>query len=293
MGASWKLQGLWVRFHSMRQWSACSLRKRLASSGTGEDTPNEESMETPVTVTNDTAASLQLGVMLRADETFSDVRLVVGKEKTVLTAHAVVLASTSDYYKEALSPKWVQASEAGPIERIDTTDESAKIDGGSKRSDADSKRSDERAERSDRRTHRKFLRTSQVAPTQSKPTLNHPDVDVATVSLVVDYMYTGTAQIPPSLIFSVITFADEILVPGLVTKCAQALVDGRFITSENALEFYVLCEDIQSLRKYRSFALDVVLEDIFPSLESGREFLVQMDKEEVRQRIQHLDGSSD
>ncbi|KAJ3235855.1 hypothetical protein HDU78_004943 [Chytriomyces hyalinus] len=237
--------------------------------------------EEPITVTNDTAASLMLGVMLRADETFSDVRLVVGKEKTVLTAHAVVLASTAEYYKEALSPKWAQASEAEPIGRIDTTDESAEIGGDSKRSDEDSKRSDERAKRSDRRTNRKFLRTSQVAPTQSKPTLSHPDVDVATVNLVLDYMYTGIAKIPRSLIFSVIAFADEILVPGLVENCAKVLVDGKFITSENALEFYVLCEEIQILQKYRSFALDVVLEDLFPSLESGREFLVQMDKDEI------------
>ncbi|KAJ3223712.1 hypothetical protein HDU81_009027 [Chytriomyces hyalinus] len=63
---------------------------------------------------------------------------------------------------------------------------------------------------------------------------------------------TRTVKIPPSLIFSVIRFADEILVPGLVC-----------------------------LRKYRSFALDVVLEDLYPALESGREFLVQMGNDEV------------
>ncbi|KAJ3233467.1 hypothetical protein HDU81_002267 [Chytriomyces hyalinus] len=180
-------------------------------------------MDTHITITSDTPASLLLGV-LRADETFSDVQLVFAEEK-VLTAHAVVLASTS--------------------------------------------------------TNRKFLRTSQVATTQSKAILNHHHVDFATANVVLDYMYTDTALIPPSLIFSVITFADEILVSGLVDKCAEFLVNGKIITSENALEFYVLCEKIQILRKYRSFALDVVLEDLYPALESGREFLVQMDKDEV------------
>ncbi|KAJ3233893.1 hypothetical protein HDU78_006180 [Chytriomyces hyalinus] len=229
----------------------------------------KKSEDRHITITSDTAASFLLGI-LRADETFFDVQLVFGEEKTVLTAHAVVLAATSDYYKEALSSKWAHASdasEAEPIGRIDTADESGDIDGGSRRSD--------------RRTSRKFLRTSQVAPTQTKPTLNHHHVDVATANLVLDYLYTGTALIPPSLIFSVITFADEILVSGLVDKCAEFLVNGKSITSENALEFYVLCDKLRSMRKYRSFALDILLENLYPSLESGREFLVQMGKEEV------------
>ncbi|KAI8830780.1 hypothetical protein BJ741DRAFT_711841, partial [Chytriomyces cf. hyalinus JEL632] len=60
--------------------------------------------------TSSTACSTLLG-LIRNNTAFADVDLVF-EGGAVLTAHAVVLASMSDYYKEALSAKWaVQAFE--------------------------------------------------------------------------------------------------------------------------------------------------------------------------------------
>ncbi|KAJ3239181.1 hypothetical protein HDU78_003024 [Chytriomyces hyalinus] len=165
--------------------------------------------------TTSTACSTLLG-LIRKDTAYADVDLVF-EGGAVLTAHAVVLASMSDYYKEALSEKWT-ANAFDSLEVIDV--------------EADSKLSHISNERPPRSNSRKI-------------TLNHPNINAETAKIVLDYLYLADADIPLSLASSVIVFADEIMVFSLVQKCADILVKEENLSMENALKETSVCQDAQ------------------------------------------------
>ncbi|KAJ3242736.1 hypothetical protein HDU77_010689 [Chytriomyces hyalinus] len=160
---------------------------------------------------------------LRKDTENTDVDLVF-EGGVVLAAHASVLALGSDYYKEALSEKWTHARD---------TNESYETGIG--------------------KGHSKS--------TGRKITLSHPDVDVNTANIVLDFLYLGDVVIPPSLISSVIAFADEILVVSLVQKCIDCIVNENKLSvcrlhllaqmNEREVETLLLYEPVEPLDRWR------------------------------------------
>ncbi|KAJ3388389.1 hypothetical protein HDU80_011714, partial [Chytriomyces hyalinus] len=120
-----------------------------------------------------------------------------------------------------------------------------------------------------------------ATPTGTKITLNHPTVNAEAAKIVLDFLYLGDVEIPPSLASSVIAFADEILVFSLVQKCIKYLVKEKNLSPEHALEFYVLCERTQRIESRKSFALSTMLQNLPLSLECGRVALAQMSEREV------------
>ncbi|KAJ3243731.1 hypothetical protein HDU78_011869 [Chytriomyces hyalinus] len=189
--------------------------------------------------------------LIRKDTAYADVDLVF-EDGIVLNAHAVVLASTSDYFKEALSEKWT-ANAFDSLEMIDDK--------------ADSKLS---------RISNKRPRSN-----SKKITLYHPDVDAETAKIVLDYMYLGDVDIPASLASSVIEFANEIMVFSLVQKCADILVKEENLSVKNALAFYLLCDRKQVIENEKSIGLNKMLLNLPLSLESGRDVLSQMSEGDV------------
>ncbi|KAJ3252691.1 hypothetical protein HDU77_005012 [Chytriomyces hyalinus] len=199
------------------------------------------------------ASSTLLG-LIRNDATFADVDLVF-EGGAVLTAHAVVLASTSDYYKEALSEKWT----AKAVQVLEVAED-----------EADSPVA--------------HISKKRQLPRESgskKITLHYPDVDAETAKIVLDYMYLGDVDIPPSLASSVIVFANEIMVFSLVQKCADILVEENNLSVENALAFYFLCDRIQVIENKKSIGLNKMLLNLPLSLESGRNVLSQMSEGDI------------
>ncbi|KAJ3233472.1 hypothetical protein HDU77_000669 [Chytriomyces hyalinus] len=180
---------------------------------------------------------------LRKDTENTDVDLVF-EGGVVLAAHASVLALGSDYYKEALSEKWTHARD---------TNESYETGIG--------------------KGHSKS--------TGRKITLSHPDVDVNTAKIVLDFLYLGDVEIPPSLISRVIAFADEILVVSLVQKCVDYVVNENKLSSEHALECYVQFDRVHAHVNSKSYALSKMLQNLPLSLECGRAVLEQMNEREV------------
>ncbi|KAJ3243717.1 hypothetical protein HDU78_011855 [Chytriomyces hyalinus] len=187
--------------------------------------------------------------LIRKDTAYADVDLVF-KDGAVLTAHAVVLASTSDYYKEALSEKWT----AKAVQVLEVAED-----------EADSPV-----------VHISEKRQLPRESGSKKITLHYPDVDAETAKIVLDCMYLGDVEIPLSLASSVIVFANEIMVFSLVQKCAGILVEENNLSVENALAFYFLCDRIQVIENKKSIGLNKMLHDLPLSLESGREVLAQM-----------------
>ncbi|KAJ3226874.1 hypothetical protein HDU81_007072 [Chytriomyces hyalinus] len=115
--------------------------------------------------------------LIRNDTSYADVELVF-EGGAVLTAHAVVLASTNDYYKEALSAKWTQGRESIAEENIHVVPD---------------------------QTNSTLAHITEDSRTSAKPTsriikLNHPDFDVEIGKIVLDFLYFGDVEIPPSLL---------------------------------------------------------------------------------------------
>ncbi|KAJ3237734.1 hypothetical protein HDU77_011606, partial [Chytriomyces hyalinus] len=148
-------------------------------------------METP------NKASSILLERLRKDTENTDVDLVF-EGGVVLTAHAAVLKSASDYYKEALSTKWAHGKDAKESVESGIRNAGLKCACNGRQLSAKS-------------TGKKF-------------TLNHPNIRVETAKIMLDFLYLGDVVIPPSLIPSVMGFADEILVVSLVQKEVETLL---------------------------------------------------------------------
>ncbi|KAJ3388387.1 hypothetical protein HDU80_011712, partial [Chytriomyces hyalinus] len=126
-------------------------------------------------------ASCNLLRLIRQDTEHADVELVF-QGGIVLTAHANVLASASDYYKEALSTKWTHGTE------INENIEARNNEAGS--------------------TSTQVFKEAHpyTKSTRSKITLHHPDIDAETAKFVLDFLYLGDVEIPPSIISTVIAF---------------------------------------------------------------------------------------
>ncbi|KAJ3252690.1 hypothetical protein HDU77_005011 [Chytriomyces hyalinus] len=207
--------------------------------------------------TRNKASSTLLG-LIRKDTAYADVHLVF-KDGAVLTAHAVVLASTSDYYKEALSEKWTSKA-VKVFEVVEDEEDSPEA-------------------------HISKKRQLSRKSSSKKITLNHPNVNMETAKIVLDYMYLGDVEIPPSLASSVIVFANEIMVFGLVQKCADILVKGENLSVQNALAFYFLCDRIHAIEDRKSIGLGKMLLNLPLSLKSGRDVLSQMSGRDIETMI--------
>ncbi|KAJ3227733.1 hypothetical protein HDU81_006510 [Chytriomyces hyalinus] len=183
-------------------------------------------------ITANNANTTLLGRM-RNDTAYADVDLVF-EGGAVLTAHAVVLASTSDYFKETLTENW----RANALESFEVV--------------------------------------GKMGPRSSS----------RKVTLVLDYLYLGAADIPPSLASSVIVFANEIMVFSLVQKCVDILAKEDNLSVENALAFYFLSDRIHAVESKKSLGLSKMLQNLPLSLESGRE----ENPDCLVQSCQHTDG---
>ncbi|KAJ3227489.1 hypothetical protein HDU81_006707 [Chytriomyces hyalinus] len=162
-------------------------------------------------------ASCAFRERLRNDTEYADVELFFAGG-VVLTAHAVVLASTSDYCKEAVSAKWTHGRDGK--ENFDAgTDEGGPI-----------------------LAHITKKRRTDAKPTARKLTLNHPNVDAATAKVVLDFFYLGTVKFPQSLALSVIAFADEI-------SCLQRCPKVQFPCAGNESVIRTCARILRTVRK--------------------------------------------
>ncbi|KAJ3378664.1 hypothetical protein HDU80_002735, partial [Chytriomyces hyalinus] len=116
---------------------------------------------------------------------------------------------------------------------------------------------------------------------EGKLTVTHPNVDTETANVVLDYIYLGDVDVPLSLIYSVIAYADEILVPKLVQKWIDCIVNKNKLSPNNALECYLHFNRVHANDNSKSYALSKMLQNLPLSLEFGREVLAQMNEKEV------------
>ncbi|KAJ3246239.1 hypothetical protein HDU77_009022, partial [Chytriomyces hyalinus] len=203
-------------------------------------------------------ASSTLLERIRNDTEHADVELVF-EDSVVLTAHANVLASASDYYKEALSAKWTNGRESNTEESLEAVKDETDLE----------------------LAHISKKRRTSSKPTRAKITLNHPTIDAEIGKIVLDFLYLGDVEIPPLLISSVIAFADEILVASLVQKCVDHIVSENKLSPEHALECYLQFDRVHAIDNSKAYALTKMLENLPLSLESGRELLAQMNERAI------------
>ncbi|KAI9331000.1 rab-GTPase-TBC domain-containing protein [Obelidium mucronatum] len=115
--------------------------------------------------------------------------------------------------------------------------------------------------------------------TRIQVVLKHPDVEVDVMNCILDYLYTGAADIPQALVIKVALFANQILLDGIKIQIGNHLASHQGMTSSNALEYYCCGETLGlSNLEFENRALMVMAADLTASLVAGREWLHKMDK---------------
>ncbi|KAJ3062245.1 hypothetical protein HDU99_005281, partial [Rhizoclosmatium hyalinum] len=69
--------------------------------------------------------------------------------------------------------------------------------------------------------------------------LSHPDTDAEAVNIVLEFIYTGIANVPADYLSRVISFADYLTLESLKSLCLDCWAT-NMLAPENALELYVL-----------------------------------------------------
>ncbi|ORY49155.1 hypothetical protein BCR33DRAFT_763572 [Rhizoclosmatium globosum] len=139
---------------------------------------------------------------MRLDKSLADIVILVDESKTPIYAHSVILSHRSEYYKKALSTRWIK-----------NQDRTVLLEGIALPTDLD--------------------------PQHIRAVLTHPDTDVETLNILLEYIYTGSACVPESQLSSVALFADYISMDDVKLQCL-AYWNMHLLKGENALDFYAL-----------------------------------------------------
>ncbi|KAJ3066336.1 hypothetical protein HDU98_010378 [Podochytrium sp. JEL0797] len=73
--------------------------------------------------------------------------------------------------------------------------------------------------------------------------LSHPDIDEETMDVLLEFIYTGEADVPDTLLTSVAIAADQLLLESIKIQCLEHRVKHSLVP-ENALELYSLCDKL-------------------------------------------------
>ncbi|KAJ3287543.1 hypothetical protein HDU79_005590 [Rhizoclosmatium sp. JEL0117] len=153
---------------------------------------------------------------MRLDKSLADIVILVDESKTPIYAHSVILSHRSEYYKKALSTRWIK-----------NQDRTALLEGIALPADLD--------------------------PQHIRAVLTHPDTDVETLNILLEYIYTGSACVPESQLSSVALFADYISMDDVKLQCL-AYWNMHLLKGENALDFYALAVRLGE-KEYQARAL--------------------------------------
>ncbi|KAJ3058313.1 hypothetical protein HDU98_005597, partial [Podochytrium sp. JEL0797] len=104
--------------------------------------------------------------------------------------------------------------------------------------------------------------------------LSHPDVKVETLHTILEFIYTGTAQVEDSLLSDVTMMADLLLLPSVKDQCLAHFA-ANALTPINAFEFYVLSDTIRN-EKFKDEALLKAGSNLTEAVEWGRGALSKM-----------------
>ncbi|KAJ3064448.1 hypothetical protein HDU98_012149 [Podochytrium sp. JEL0797] len=195
----------------------------------------------PLTATSDSSAPASLKTLLTTSK-FADVLLLVGEQRTPVLAHANLISLHCEFYERALEDRWNTGQD--PV----VVPEGVQVD----------------------------------AKTASslRAVFTHPDVDLETITAVLEFIYTGTVQVPDAILTRVAMFADQLLLRSLKDQCMQHRLD-HSLTHENALEFFVTSRRLGFLEG-KEAALCETFDQFDKTIEAGRELLADMSKDDVR-----------
>ncbi|ORY47038.1 hypothetical protein BCR33DRAFT_115553 [Rhizoclosmatium globosum] len=118
--------------------------------------------------------------------------------------------------------------------------------------------------------------------------LNHPDVDVETMNIVLEFIYSGTARVSADKLSTVALFADELVLGELVAQCVKYCRRALVQSPKTAFEFYALGQKLNNHElKYDSvYAVSWNLE---VSAVEGKAFLAQLDVNEIREVLSNTE----
>ncbi|KAJ3110254.1 Beta-secretase 2 [Physocladia obscura] len=204
---------------------------------------------------------------------------IVASDGERILAHAAVLASGCEYYRNALSGKWRHNDLHIGSGCTENGEDSATAAG-----EKNYRREDKTEEniQNKQANNRQFIRA----------VLSHPDADAATVRIVLEYIYGGSAEVPSASLVKVALLADQLLLRSFAEQCLANLVDKQ-LNPANALELFVLCDRLAfSVAKCKSRALKTIKRDLDASLSLGRVHLANLDSNEIASMLTFPDFSS-
>ncbi|ORY49142.1 hypothetical protein BCR33DRAFT_847796 [Rhizoclosmatium globosum] len=112
--------------------------------------------------------------------------------------------------------------------------------------------------------------------------LSHPDVDVETINIILEFIYTGSATVPESCLSRVAVFADFLTMEVVKKQCLDYWAMIR-LSEANALDFYLLAKTLDS-PEYESRAL-LCVKGVSALAGNGMDILKAMDEVEIRELL--------
>ncbi|KAJ3124375.1 hypothetical protein HK100_011254, partial [Physocladia obscura] len=202
---------------------------------------------------------------MRKDRNFVDVELIAGggigdesaMEETIggiELGHAVVLGTNCEFYRNALSPLALARERAVSGQTLVEQCQTPALSGSSNSDCADEPGRYEHEQEWPGDTALPLLISSDAVqiptdlnqnPDDAKRrfVITHPDVQIETLSLALDYIYSGIVDVPESQLMKLAVFADQILLPNLALECLVALIDNS-LSPKTALDFYLWCDKL-------------------------------------------------
>ncbi|KAJ3077010.1 hypothetical protein HDU98_009411, partial [Podochytrium sp. JEL0797] len=104
--------------------------------------------------------------------------------------------------------------------------------------------------------------------------LSHPDVEIETIYAILEFVYTGSAEIPDPMILKVALFPHQLLLPFVKNLCLEHFAD-NVLSPKNAFEFYILCDTLGH-RKFKHKTLWMASSNMPEAVNCGRTVLHDM-----------------
>ncbi|KAI9334985.1 hypothetical protein BDR26DRAFT_936773 [Obelidium mucronatum] len=104
--------------------------------------------------------------------------------------------------------------------------------------------------------------------------LTHPDIELQVMNIILEFIYTGTTEVPAILAEETALFADQILLESLKDQCLSYFTR-NCISPVNAFDAFTLCGRLNYI-KGQGTALFLASIDLSTAISSGKQCLKEM-----------------
>ncbi|KAJ3288423.1 hypothetical protein HDU79_004856 [Rhizoclosmatium sp. JEL0117] len=113
--------------------------------------------------------------------------------------------------------------------------------------------------------------------------INHPDVDLETMTIVLEFIYAKTVIVPVHLLSKAALFADQLVLTDLVDECVKFIMDQ--VSEKNAFEYYMIGQRLDNM-KLKVSSLRTISRKLNECIKEGKSVLAELDSDGICDIVQ-------